>query len=289
MLNGLRSARVGATVVHTGLDWLSLVADAGEITFSDALGWVHEVEPQFAYDARRWRFFGYEGWIFKHLAVGQRDDGIILQLRSDTAKEHFHTIPAGWRCTRLDAQVTVLLEEPLEVAQSHFTLLGGHSEEGKLKLSLITNNRGEGGTLYVGSRKSFQSGRIYDKGAQRGLKLVDEVGNLVLWRYEVEFKKELAEAVYRTMFHVKQQHELYTPRLVYDWFIKRGIWPLFDPEDYNLEVEKAVTKTFNGDAELRKLNWLWTSVRPVVRELKKAGRLSDVLASLDLLERELHR
>jgi hypothetical protein len=130
-------------------------------------------------------------------------------------------------------------------------------------------------------------GRIYDKGAQRAIQAKDEVGPLVLWRYEVEYKKELADAMYRSLFHVKPNHRLYAPSVVYQWFTDRHAQPVFDPDEYHLAVEEVVRKVFTGDLQMKKLSWLRLSVRPVVRGLYQQGRLADVLDAIGITELEI--
>jgi hypothetical protein len=87
--------------------------------------------------------------------------------------------------TRVDLAVTVLHDEP---QKSILELLPELKPE-EHKLSAIIPLCAEGGTLYVGHRSSDAFGRLYDKGAQLG----GEIPDRLLWRYEVEYKRKLAE------------------------------------------------------------------------------------------------
>lgn len=277
------------TVVSRGLDWLTLIYCRTELDPIELHGWLGACTSFHNDDPRPWRFFGYDGLIAGNIAYGWREDEVLIQLRSSTANDLWHTIPAGARCTRLDLQVTVLLEEPFQLASSYFTLLGGKETRSKLKKTLIQSNNDEGGTLYLGSRKSLQMGRIYDKGSKRAGIKIDDVDPAQLWRYEVELKKERAKEVYTYLRSVETDPVDVALTFVFDWFTMRGVTPLFADTGENLDIIRDVEEVFRGDRWLKRIAWLKQSVRPAVRELIDAGYLEEVARAMGFGEAELYQ
>lgn len=268
--------------VSSGLDWLSLVSTAAGPRLNEVMSWAEEVADLDWTKATRWRFFGYEGWYSDGVAIGERPDGLLIQLRGGNAHTLFSALPDGFRATRLDLQVTCLGQEPQELAEEAYAALDKDNVDKRRKLSLIRSNQPGGGTIYIGSRLSSQMGRLYDKGVQRPVTEHDDVGPLVLWRYEVEYKRELAQSVYATLQESGWRVSRVASLLVYDWFFDRGVEPVFERGYINIDVVKAVSKVFEGDVSRRKIEWLRTSVRPAVKELISAGLLMEVLNALSI-------
>ena len=91
-------------------------------------------------------------------------------------------------CTRIDVQVTTIRREGLELVDAHLELQ--ETEKRKVK---IEGNRADGYTLYIGAPSSDKRIRIYDKSV-----MVNGFRN-VFWRFEVQYRRELAEQVYNSL------------------------------------------------------------------------------------------
>jgi hypothetical protein len=203
--------------------------------------------------------------------------GYIMILSGQDANLLFDRIePAKHRVTRLDLCVDVALIEPEDFAENSYEIVSAL----RLKLPKYSLYRGTNGgsTLYVGSRSSAQYGRAYDKGVEAG---ITKPGKL--WRFEVEYKKPLADQVYQKLKGlIPGERAALIQSTVYDWYDKRNVKPPFlatGEEGIITTTEQRIT-TSN-----RKLAWLRSQVAPSVAELVSAGLGKEVLTSLLLDKR----
>lgn len=265
-------------VTYTGVDWLTMTStdpNTGEAwwrlfeIYRDSLE--GEEPPAKQFDNRwysghkigqvSWGHNPERGWIF--VASGEAANNLWLQ-----------AVPPKHRVTRVDLACDLQLSQPQKLASTSYDLVQRANSNLKLNYSLIQNNKG-GTTLYVGSRNSAQFGRLYDKGVQ-----AERAEKGHLWRYEVEFKRPLADAVMDefTAADPDERAEVIGDTVL-DWFENRGVLVPQNGDRQHamqLTVEKRVT-TYD-----RKLAWLRTQVRPSVRELVEAGLGAQVVNALML-------
>lgn len=240
------------------------------------------------YRPRPWHFFGYTGWSYSnpgnggHFAYGEAREeimGTIVQ-----ASGYFATRYVDWfltsdlRWTRVDLCVDCQLEIAApNLAIDYYTWVCEKGQQQR-KYGLVQNTMG-GTTLYVGSRQSYEFGRVYDKGIES--KTIDQQGKL--WRYEVELKQDKAKAAVQSLvsFHAREKQYSHPIAVtVYDWFDRRDIppiWKRHSSESLNLMVR---TETKHED---QKLLWLRKQVSPTVREMLASNK-REVLDALGITE-----
>jgi hypothetical protein len=137
-------------------------------------------------DDEVWRWQGYEGRRAGPIAVGEREDGVIVRLSGSGAAENWNVfLPFAGNVSRLDYAVTGELETPdPDLARRTFRHVPDNMQtRGRPSKVTVIANRGHGDTLILGSRQSTRYCRHYDKGVEEGSA---EPG--VRWRWEVEIK-----------------------------------------------------------------------------------------------------
>jgi hypothetical protein len=181
--------------------------------------------------------------------------------------------------TRVDLAVTVLHDEP---QKSILDLLPELQPE-KHKLSAIIPLCAEGGTLYVGHRGSDAFGRLYDKGAQLGADIPDRL----LWRYEVEYKRKLAEQAAGVFWSGRYDQDYgreFVLANVEEFFREHDVPVPFTSKD----VDKAslVRYATRIQDDHRTLKWLSEQVHPAVMRLALNGKADAVCQALGVDTRD---
>jgi hypothetical protein len=177
--------------------------------------------------------------------------------------------------TRVDLAVTVLHDEP---QKSILELLPELNPEAH-KLSAIIPLCAEGGTLYIGHRGSDAFGRLYDKGAQLG----EEIPPRLLWRYEVEYKRDLAEQAAAVFWFIGNEpgwHREFVVSNVEKFFREHEIPVPFTSQD----VDKAslVRYATRIEDDHRTLKWLSEQVQPAVLRVALNGHHDEVCQALGI-------
>jgi len=222
-----------------------------------------------------WAWKGYKGLSLGHTVWGKREDGWIVRSSGAMAQGLWMELgPTADNVTRLDLAVTVWYN-PEQLGLARYAFQGmqerkrnGHSVS---KFTLLQNEAG-GSTFYLGSRKSSQMGRLYDKGVEGNS--ADAGRN---WRYEVEFKKPRSGKVLESLLN-SHHPEQDIAGAVWTWFYTRGLTPYFRADDNRIAMEVAA-KIRTSESSLQ---WLSTQVRPTVQRLQKAGLHSDLYKALGL-------
>jgi hypothetical protein len=217
------------------------------------------------------------------LRWGTRDDSDIVVVSGEDAACYWRDYARiAENCSRLDLACTALLGRPYPGLPSMYyewQVSGeGQPDVPNLSFTLIQSSGG-GQTCYVGSRKSAQMGRIYDKGLEQS----SEAPAGLLYRWEVEYKKPMAWSALSVLRDLEPK-ETVTQAItghVYDWFARRDCPPVFGPGDGALEVE-ATAKITSAETQLW---WLSTQVAPTVKRLMAQGRYTDTMEALGLLDR----
>lgn len=186
--------------------------------------------------------------------------------------------PAAKRISRIDLAVTVELPKlDPNLARRAYSKNRGKTRP---EYTMLENSK-DGRTLYIGSRKSDQYGRLYDKGVKD---LGREPGSV--WRYEIELKEKLKNmALMQSIYDRWRLHGLAREDItsyVHQWFNVRGVSPKFSARGKGMpkpELEATVS-TAN-----KKLRWLSQQVAPTVQKLIDLGLGDEALLALGL-ERE---
>lgn len=265
------------------VDWVTATAKSGAARRrlgAELLSYKHELEGQ-GFESRPWRWKGYAGFLTAGVRWGTRDDSDIAMVSGQDAAMLWHAVlPAAENVSRVDLAVTVHLGEPYEgVAEVCYEWV--HMPESQVaarhrRYTIIQNTAG-GETLYVGSRKSDQMGRLYDKGIEAG----DGPAGLI-WRYEVEYKRGLAAMVAEKLVGWKGNREETNRAInntVWTWFDSRAVPPIFDRNGSGWLIEHEARVT---SAE-KKLRWLSTQVAPSIAWLKRRGYTHEIYEALGLL------
>lgn len=222
---------------------------------------------------------GYKGYSIQNVFFGVREDGAMLVATGWAADIWYNIVyGAGWRVTRLDIQVTGVVNEGLEglseqLAAAAVEARGGGSGGRPRKVTRI-QGYGDGDTVAIGSRSSGQFGRAYDKSAEAPGEY--PAGS---WRFEVEYKKEYAQAALEGIMSAPDAQAA-VRGMVKRFYEARGVTVPFtlDGEAVDLHIEKVVT------SDDKSLHWLEKHVRPTVDRLIKRGKRDDVLRVLGLTE-----
>ena len=265
-----------------GIDWITVTHPGGPLVMQEIIQVREALDPERDIVTKEWNFFGYEGVAIGKFSYGFRNKEAIMIFRGNLASSGILAIPAGWKCTRIDLEASVMLENETKLAQKYFLALGGSDRIARPMLRFMSTSDDGGDTLYVGSRKSLQMGRVYDKGAERRIKSEGELGSRIFWRYEVELKGEKARSVYNALWVLKGEFRPTIATFVYDWFLERGIVPAYDRKGVHLVIDAAVHEALEKDEFIRKLAWLARCVSPVVRKLKEEYSPFTLLEALGL-------
>lgn len=157
------------------------------------------------------------------------------------------------KATRVDFRVDVTLKEPRpDFARKLYEACG---REGKFYESLT------GQTFYpIENRERTYFGRLYDKSPEYG----EQLG--VVWRYEVEVKREAANSIAQTLLDCHAPTE----------FIEDTVFGIFE-QRWKVPVPKAgvVPKINYVGGHIispeQKLDWIRRNVAKSVKELKRQG------------------
>ncbi len=274
---------LGSTVEPIqGIDWITVTHPGGEHVLGQVFDIREALDEHIPIQAEEWKFFGFEGVQLGQFSYGFRKQECIMQFRGHLATAAIAVIPASWKCTRIDLEASVMLENETTLAKKYFTSLGGSERIAKPMLRFMSTSGDGGDTLYIGSRKSLQMGRIYDKGAERRIKGDGELGSQLLWRYEVELKGEKARGAYNALWFLKGDVRPAIGQFVYDWFLSRGIVPAYDRTGVHLAIDAAVHQALEKDEFIRKLEWISRCVSPVVKKLSEQYSPFTILEALGL-------
>lgn len=254
------------TSLESGIDWVTLTCRSEDPRLKKFRSVVHTArdvqtkttrEPQ-----QSWRMRGYHGWSVSGLSWGAREDGDIIVASGPTANVYwklFHRFSTN--VSRLDLQVTILLEEANhDLVNDYYT----NRPFDHRPMFTWLQNSGGGQTLYVGSRRSDQFGRIYDK----GIESCSGLPQGQLWRYEVEYKSARAKAMAHNLFVTccaRNPARETIQSTIWQWFADRECRPAFRPLPNGDPILVSLKAT--DESTERKLTWLQLQVRPTVHQL----------------------
>jgi len=270
--------QIGVKKFAVGVDWLTVT------TPTDKQGFVlydiaREYWKQNGATSVEWRNKWYEGRTALGCTWGFGTYGWLLMASGEAA-------PYVWkkgllsksRITRIDLQVTAELDRPVpNLPEDWYNDIRRQRKYTQRRQYGLIQNTGGGQTLYAGSRQSAQYGRFYDKGVES-----KSAGSGKLYRYEVELKKPLAGSLADYLI-TSLQDGIYPEKellwYVYNWWLDRGVVPVFNPKKTDLIKLTAIKVTTDND---KKLAWLKNQVAPTVGKLIDAGLEDDILDALGL-------
>lgn len=266
--------------VSAGVDWLTMTCSSTEARdrLEGLIATIVVEEEELGYKASTWQFKGYRGHNWKSLSYGKRPTDDIVVCKGQLADRLFWSLSAYARqVSRVDLQVTAYLKKPEpDLALTCYTYLSEIGKEGAVNVPncrlVLGDPKTRGDTLYIGSRKSSQFGRMYDKGAQEKS---DQPG--LKWRYEVEYKKPMAYRVAKALREARHRSDDIIAT-VHEWWDNRYCVPIFDKRGSKI-VTEAIARVHSDEVTLA---WLRSQVAPSVRRLMSNGKGREVFVALQL-------
>ena len=264
------------TTYDSSVDWVTFVATTLDGR-NELVSHYEKLSHQFSvlgYKTRPTRFKGYEGNTINGLTLGSREDSAILIGMGATAGDVLYSgLPRMVRCTRFDARVDILLEQAREFWAGDVATewREGYKVGRAVYKPVLTTNFDGGQTVYFGRRDGRYLLRFYDRGAKTG-----RAPNGKVWRAEVQFNKEAAEAAWALMKRPNASIKALCRALVFDKFKAMDIIPSGDLEPGSSKLEFS-TKAFDPSASIE---WIRTSVRPAIARLIEAGHVLEVREAL---------
>jgi len=263
-------------VVDAGVDWVTITATTKSsalrlLEYGHSAGVSEQAQGN---EKRDFQFKGYNGWRVGAVSYGARPDGAIFIARGGLAREHYRSaFEAGTNCSRIDCQVTVRSPVPPERQ-----ILNAYKSALKFSRTLrrgprVDIHRSSQGssTCYLGSRASEKFGRIYDKGNES---LLDVLDGCV--RYETEFKGAAAlQQIKRVAYSKDPTHQCI--REVSEFARIRHV---------PLELARTNPQTFVLQSRAcdhqKSLDWIRLCIRPTVERLVDRGLAAEVYDCLNV-------
>jgi len=275
MFRGLSELESRFLVVECGVDWLTCTARPGMRARSLAAAAQHWLDErgQEGYEIKVWNWNGYRGNVVDGLSIGTRDDGTIVRLSGSMSLRHWMSaMTMADNVSRLDIQTTILdREAESDLARNGWLKLNEMPRilSGQLRGSLLVSTP-TGSTLSIGSRSSSRYLRLYDKTAESDGEYPERC-----WRYEVEYKGPRARQVSGQLFTSRD-----TTAQVFG-----AVRAVFG--DCGINVPGQAPSLGWHDAgyrhvtdDERRLRWVATCIRPVIRRLVEAYDAETVAAVL---------
>jgi len=267
-----------AKVISAGVDWITATTRKG--THRSLVGilarrWRDQHESE-GNTVKPWEWQGYRGHTMDSLSVGDREDGTIVRLSGDLARQRApQLLTLCDNVSRIDVQVTIQ-EKNLCINHAMRGLDAAKQDRrvkaGMCATSLISSTPA-GTTAYIGTRISERFYRIYDKSAES--KQAYPPG---CWRYEVEYKGPRAMSVGDRLHQDKGNTEA-VRGVVEQAFLDYGVaLPcLALPPGWRDSSPRTET------TDERRLRWLETSVAPVVGRMMESLDRRIVLEALGIM------
>ncbi len=222
-------------------------------------------------------FHNYVGQASPRFAYGENREWSILRVYGRCASERFcEVVSVADRITRLDIQVTARHDKdiPQLAISAYRECLRVRRERMTIPEPTLITTPDSGDTLYVGRRTSDVFLRLYDKGRED-----PDHYDLGSWRWEVELKSDVANAIARTLARFNNTAKAVAVHVLY-YYRGRGI-PV--PFETDVAAPKLPPRKDDGNVE-RTFRWLATTVAPAVLRLQSHYTLSDICGQIGLEE-----
>lgn len=269
--------------VTAGIDWLTMTVastvDAEMAWYMKGLHLLSEISDQ-GYEHKPRAMLGYYGYSCGNCFVGERVGSIMMQFTGHHADTAFHKVyRPDAHISRIDLQVTVkYIDMPKDTARKAYNDADAVNRKlpvhRRRKLYIIMGSDG-GDTLYIGSPKSEQRGRLYNKEVQ------SEVPDFIrTWRYELVLRNDYATAIASNLGRADFNPTTGIAGIVSKWYSDRGI---LCAHFFSGEAEiLPIMRTLPTDIE-SKLRWIATQVRPTVKLLIERGLTDELSEALGLV------
>lgn len=263
-------------IESSGVDWITASAPRAR-EFEPLYEQGRELviaERDIGNDVSVWKWQGYHGVKCGGASVGRRRDGVIIQLRSDTAREHWREIiPHAANVSRIDLQLTARLDEAhAELIRAQYARLRrAKNLRGRPVEATLIDSRSRGSSLYLGRRSSDRFARMYDKG---GEERSAEPGKLIRW--ELELKKKTALQMASELARAESVDAV-AAATVSEHFRSRRV-QCIELTLQGLATPRPPATTSNAT----KMAYLRAVVAPMLVKLLKSYTLAEVMASLGL-------
>lgn len=267
-----------ATILETGVDWITATSKTGasrydmQMLAEDSFHRLMDAGETISNQKRQ----GFTGWAAEGLFFGERHGEAMMIASGHRAKDIWlATANVADNVSRIDLQTTIWTyrERPNIAKVVYEEIKRGLNGSIPIKNATYIEGHPHGQTVNVNKRASDQSGRIYDKASEGKLGLPCSI-----WRYEIEVRRRAAGSA---LAHLRSDHrtDAVAVRLVFDWFRRRGILPLFNPDDVSRSREIRVGSK-KGDT----MAWFRDTLsKTVARQVEQHGR-ERVIQALGLNE-----
>lgn len=272
----------GGEVVSAGLDYISMTMHndnpAKAQWLRTAQDYLSELTPVMG-EMKSARRLGYEGMSLGGCFVGERDRDTIAVYSGERAKRAYTLLYNSIvHVSRVDVQTSfrygTTASNVAEVVRNQVERDNRRIGSARQRnATLISDLRG-GATCYVGTRKSEQFARVYNKETESNEPQYERV-----WRFEVQLKNRLADKLCEQLATATYTTEMHAAVFVKQWLKNRGVstpWKA-DAELLPLPVDNQ-TPTVHE----QKLLWLRSQVRPALRQLLKYGLRDVIIEALGL-------
>lgn len=221
-----------------------------------------------------WGMAGFTGWRVGGLEWGLRDDGVLVRLSGEVARDWWPKFgKLASNCSRIDLQQTVMVANDWpNTIKTHWKEMVSWWQENTHRPtpSVIAGPTGPQ-TIYSGKRSSDVFMRIYHRGSKAGLE--ERVGHV---RYEVELKRDRASRMLALLLASEIPADI----------IRSQCCTMLSSRGCRLAMKYDALPCSHAapsksDAE-KCLSWLSKCVRPSVEQLVESGRLQETLLALGL-------
>jgi len=269
--------------VRAGVDWLTLTlpksAVRAELWYLTCLSALHLVETE-GNRPRDRKLLGYYGRSVGGCFVGEREQDYMAQFSSHHADTVFLNIYRNdAHVSRIDVRVDVTYPVmPLDTARKGYRDAVRASEQLPLsrrrRIYLLLGSDG-GDTLYMGSPKSEQRGRLYNKEIQS-----EDPSFTRTWRYECVFRNDAAGRAAEILFSRGESYPRAAHAIVASWYDDRSVSVRGWRASEAIPIQLA--RTLPSDVESR-LKWVRTQVAPALRFLEEAGFSNELIEALGIM------
>jgi len=272
-----RRSDVKVETTYVGVDWISATLGREELDnqtwLYDCLHALSEVQA-YGNTYKRRSLLGFDGWECGGCFVGSNETRHYAQFAGKYAHDAYHFVEhPKVHISRIDLQITVRYSEELIKEGRYQYARAIHHNKGlpehkRRRIHLYAGSDGAD-TVYVGSPSSDLRGRIYNKAKQS-----NEQAYECSWRYEVVYRNEYANGVFRRLINEASEAPDIILSQVLTWYAERGINVLGVGTGRKDII--APPKAPTSDVS-KKLAWIRDQVVPTIRKLAELGYAEELM------------
>lgn len=267
------------TILCSGPDWLTCTSPRGDeaSVLADVFEEKAQTDKRAALGRQTARWFGFEGHRVDHAFFGVRPQDVCLVLSGPCVAPLMQkAIIAAHNVSRFDLQVTTWThgEEPHVGLDAYRAVRASRIQSGRVGGVSLVIAHPSGECCYINRRRSDCFGRIYDKATEAKLGTARTV-----WRYEVEYKRRMADRIARAWAKAPAAGPWSTSRVL-EFFIAKGVPRASIPRaEQSISCEVAAPSR-----DTQTLRWLQTTIRVTLKRQIKAHGLPTIVDALGLNE-----